>query len=89
MIVYSNTGIDNSKIERSVRSKIQKQMQMSLTWSLGKGVKEEHLRHELLSRRRIANNLHCVKSVQIRSYFWSVFSCIRTEYGDLRSKILN
>ena len=30
--------------------------------------------------------LHCVKSVQIRSFFWSVFSCIRTEYGDLRSK---
>ena len=27
---------------------------------------------------------HCVKSVQIRSYFWSVFSCLRTEYGDLR-----
>ena len=25
--------------------------------------------------------LHCVKRVQIRSYFWSVFSCIRTEYG--------
>ena len=23
---------------------------------------------------------HCVKSVQIRSYFWSVSSCIRTEY---------
>ena len=30
--------------------------------------------------------LHCVKSVQLRSYFWSVFSCIRREYGDLRSK---
>ena len=30
---------------------------------------------------------HCVKSVQIRSYFWAVFSCIRTEYGDLRSRI--
>ena len=29
---------------------------------------------------------HCVKSVQIRSFFWSVFSCIRTEYGDLRCK---
>ena len=29
---------------------------------------------------------HCLKSVQIRSYFWSVFSCIRTEYGDLRSR---
>ena len=23
------------------------------------------------------SNLHCVKSVQIQSYFWSVFSCIR------------
>ena len=30
--------------------------------------------------------LHCVKSVQIRSFFWSLFPCIRTEYGDLRSK---
>ena len=29
---------------------------------------------------------HCVKCVQIRSYFWSVFSCIRTEYGDLLRK---
>ena len=26
---------------------------------------------------------HYVKSVQIRSFFWSVYSCIRTEYGDL------
>ena len=39
-------------------------------------------------------NDHCVKSVQIRSFFWYVFSCIRneygacirTEYGGLRSK---
>ena len=28
----------------------------------------------------------CVKSVQIRSFFWSAFSRIWTEYGDLRSK---
>ena len=27
---------------------------------------------------------HCVKSVQMRSFFWSVFSCIRTEYGNIR-----
>ena len=33
--------------------------------------------------------LHCVKSVQIRSYFWSVFSCFRTEYGDLLRKSPN
>ena len=26
-------------------------------------------------------NTHCVKIVQIGSYFWSVFSCIRIEYG--------
>ena len=26
---------------------------------------------------------NCMKSVQIRSFFWSVFSRIRTEYGDL------
>ena len=29
---------------------------------------------------------HCGKSVQIGSFFWSVFSCIRTEYRDLRNK---
>ena len=28
----------------------------------------------------------CVKRVQIRSFFWSVFSCIRTEFGDLLRK---
>ena len=26
---------------------------------------------------------HCVKSVQMRSFFWSVFSRIRTEYGEM------
>ena len=29
---------------------------------------------------------HCVKSVQIRSYFWYVFSCIRIEYGKIRTR---
>ena len=28
---------------------------------------------------------HCVKSVRIWSFFWSVFSRIRTEYGEIRS----
>ena len=31
-------------------------------------------------------SVHFVKSVQIRSFIWSVFSCIRTEYGDLLRK---
>ena len=29
---------------------------------------------------------HCMKSVQILSFFWSVFSCIRIEYGDFHSR---
>ena len=32
----------------------------------------------------MCENSHCVKSVQIRSFFWSVFSCIRTEYRKIR-----
>ena len=28
----------------------------------------------------------CVKSVQIRSFFWSVFSSIQTEYGEIQTK---
>ena len=30
--------------------------------------------------------LHCVKSVQIRSFFWSTISCFWTEYGHLLRK---
>ena len=33
--------------------------------------------------------MHCVKSVQIRSFFWSVFPCIRTEYGAEKTPYLN
>ena len=29
---------------------------------------------------------HCVKNVPIRSFVWSVVSCIWTKYRDLRSK---
>ena len=29
-------------------------------------------------RQERVNNTHCMKSVQIRSFFWSVFSCIQT-----------
>ena len=31
-------------------------------------------------------SIHCVKSVQMRKFSWSVFSCIRTEYWDLICK---
>ena len=42
-----------------------------------------------IGRGLVMDLKHCVKSVQIRSYFWSVFSCIRTEYGDLLHKFPN
>ena len=29
---------------------------------------------------------HCVKSVQIRSFFWSVFFCIQSEYRKIRTR---
>ena len=49
--------------------------------------------NEVLLQERLADaindfkaKLHCVKSVQIRSIFWSVFSRIRTEYGKIRTR---
>ena len=30
------------------------------------------------------NTAHCVKSVQIRSFFWSAFSCIQSEYRKIK-----
>ena len=36
---------------------------------------------------KVSQCLHYVKSVQIRSFFWSIFSCIRTENGDLYSEL--
>ena len=32
---------------------------------------------------QIISTIHCLESVQIRSYFWSVFSRIRTEYREI------
>ena len=42
---------------------------------------------KLIFLKNMLINGHCVKSVQIRSFFWSVFSCVRTEYGDLLHKL--
>ena len=38
--------------------------------------------------RKKTHGTHCVKSVQIRSYFWSVFSRIWTEYGEILRTII-
>ena len=52
---------------------------------------QSHIQNALIAFRNQENfslfeNKHCVKSVQIRSYFWSLFSCIQNEYGHLLSK---
>ena len=54
---------------------------------------DSYLRHEpetyqryTLKSSQSSEMEHCVKSVQIGSIFWSVFSCTWTEYRDLRSK---
>ena len=44
---------------------------------------------KLCSQKCLTENfkrVHYVKSAQIQNFFWSVFSCIRTEHGYLRSK---
>ena len=37
----------------------------------------------LRKKRHTCCNIHYVKSVQIRSFFWFVFYQIRTEYGEI------
>ena len=43
----------------------------------------------LYSNSQSSSSLHCLKNVQIRSFFWSIFSCIRTGYGNLIRKLLH
>ena len=40
----------------------------------------------LIKKHGKESSLHYVKSVYIRSFFWSIFFRIRTEYGDLLCK---
>ena len=40
----------------------------------------------LLPLSFFSNTFHCVKSVQTRSYFLFIFSCIQTEYRKIRTR---
>ena len=40
----------------------------------------------LVTLKKMNKSTHCMKSVQIRSFVWSVFSYIQTEYGELLRK---
>ena len=49
----------------------------------------EHIKTKIIARQIFNVKFdyeHCVKSVQIQSFFWSVFYRIRTEYGHLPCK---
>ena len=46
-------------------------------------VAANNLDYVIRSLEKNSNNPHCVKTVQIRSFFWSVFSRTRTEYGEI------
>ena len=43
------------------------------------GISRESIVFHILFQPKLCD-IHCVKSVQIRSFFWSVFPRIRTEY---------
>ena len=60
------------------------------TGEVGKGcIGNEWVKIKLVARKASVAHLpsrvqlHCVKSVQIRSFFWSIFSRSRAEYVDL------
>ena len=46
---------------------------------------EHNRKHSIVSNTRKGKCWDCVKSVQIRNFFWSVFSCIQSEYKKIRA----
>ena len=42
--------------------------------------------HDLLATSKNLSDVRCIKSVQIRSFFWYVFSHVWTEYRKIRTK---
>ena len=46
-------------------------------------IKNNKFNYKIISPTPIRCIEHCAKSVQIRSYFWSAFSRIWTEYGEI------
>ena len=49
-------------------------------------LKSGEVRYEALHCQNYSEKRnHCLKSVQIQSFFWSLFSRIWTEYGEIRS----
>ena len=81
--LFGNQGYEN-KTELSKRNGIEFNLKRSIVAYVTPG-RCGTRRYDLCL---IEKYLHCVKSIQTRSYFWSVFSCIRIEYRHLFRKYL-
>ena len=52
-------------------------------WNIRVVIMLEKKRTIKIEEKKIKIFNHCVKNFQMRRFFWSVFSCNRTEYRDL------
>ena len=48
--------------------------------------KKENKKTQSKTKQNKIKSKRCAKSAQIRSYFWSVFSCIQSEYRKIRTR---
>ena len=58
---------------------------VQLSW-LFFGFKISSYRTEEIELIQSFENRHCMKIIQIRSYFWSVFSFIQSQYREIRTR---
>ena len=52
-------------------------------WNIRVVIMLEKKRTIKIEKKKIKIFNHCVKNFQMRRFFWSVFSCNRTEHRDL------
>ena len=95
---YKNRSVKNSELQKKEKNEwyrgvlrsltYQKSSKKMFSWKKKEGYSS--LTWMLYSRRlnHCISNIrkHCVKSVQIRSSFWSVFCCIWVEYRKIRTR---
>ena len=59
---------------------------INMWYQIASGTSNQRAKFVGFILQNCAVKLHCVKNVQIWSYFWSVFSCVRNEYQKKRTK---
>ena len=87
-------SVDLCKLSDVVKTEVVKKMYIMLTLKISKKIPDITNLAITAALTAVENKLpnvnnlvkHCVESVQIRSYFWSVFPCSWTEYRKIRSR---